>query len=80
MNPTTKAHSSPFALAVEGMTCGHCKARVEKTLGALDGVSEIVVDLEDGTARVALDDGKTSIAQVTAAISAAGYPARVLEG
>ena len=35
-------------LKIEGMMCGHCKMRVEKALGAVDGVSSVEVNLEDG--------------------------------
>ena len=34
-------------LKVEGMTCGHCKAAVEKALKAVDGVEDAVVSLEE---------------------------------
>ena len=33
-------------IRIEGMACGHCSARVEKALAALDGVSEVTVSLE----------------------------------
>ena len=39
---------------IEGMMCGHCEARVKKTLEALEGVSEAVVSHEAGTAVVTL--------------------------
>ncbi len=39
---------------IEGMMCGHCEARVKKTLEALDAVSEAVVSHENGTAVVTL--------------------------
>ena len=39
---------------IEGMMCGHCEARVKKTLEALDAVSEAVVSHESGTAVVTL--------------------------
>ena len=42
-------------LKVEGMTCGHCKAAVEKALKAVDGVKDAVVDLEEKTAEVTLN-------------------------
>ena len=42
-------------LKVEGMTCGHCKAAVEKALKAVDGVEDAVVDLEEKTAEVTLN-------------------------
>ena len=37
---------------IEGMACAHCKATVEKALGALDGVTSVAVNLSDGTAVV----------------------------
>ncbi len=39
---------------IEGMMCGHCEARVKKTLEALEGVNEAVVSHEAGTAIVTL--------------------------
>jgi len=33
-------------LKVEGMTCGHCKMRVEKALNAVKGVENATVNLE----------------------------------
>ena len=39
-------------LKIEGMMCGHCEARVKKTLEAVDGVSQAVVSHENGTAVV----------------------------
>ena len=42
-------------LKVEGMTCGHCKAAVEKALKAVDGVEDAAVNLEEKTAEVTLN-------------------------
>ncbi len=42
-------------LKVEGMTCGHCKAAVEKALKALDGVEDAAVNLDEKTAEVTLN-------------------------
>ena len=33
-------------LNVEGMSCGHCVKAVESSVGALNGVSSVKVDLE----------------------------------
>ena len=41
-------------MKIEGMMCGHCEARVKKTLEALEGVSEAAVSHEEGTAVVTL--------------------------
>ncbi|MBU5488853.1 cadmium-translocating P-type ATPase [Clostridium sp. MSJ-8] len=42
-------------MKIEGMMCGHCEARVKKTLEAIDGVVEATVSHESGTAIVKLD-------------------------
>jgi len=40
-------------MVIKGMSCGHCSARVEKVLNAIDGV-EATVDLESNSATVKL--------------------------
>ncbi len=42
-------------MKIEGMACGHCSARVEKALNAIDGVSA-KVDLEAKTAAITLTE------------------------
>lgn len=42
-------------LNIEGMSCGHCEARVRKALENLDGVSRAVVSHESKTAVVTLE-------------------------
>lgn len=42
-------------MKIEGMMCGHCEARVKKTLEALPGVSEAAVSHEKGIAVVTLN-------------------------
>ena len=41
-------------MKIEGMMCGHCEARVKKTLEGIEGVTEAVVSHENGTAVVTL--------------------------
>ena len=41
-------------MKINGMMCGHCEARVKKTLEALEQVTEAVVSHEAGTAVVTL--------------------------
>ena len=41
-------------MKIEGMMCGHCEARVKKTLEAINGVESAVVSHTDGTAIVTL--------------------------
>lgn len=55
---------------VGGMSCGHCSARVEKAIAALDGVDSVSVDLAAGQATV---DGSVAAEKVIAAVKDAGY-------
>ncbi len=41
-------------ISIEGMTCGHCSARVEKALKAVDGIVDAKVDLANKNATVEL--------------------------
>ncbi len=45
-NPERKDNNMIKTLKVEGMSCGHCKARVEKVVKAIDGVDNAEVNLE----------------------------------
>ena len=58
---------------ITGMMCGHCEARVKKTLEAIDGVTEAVVSHEAGTAVVTL---ASDVADETLkdAVEAQDYP------
>ncbi len=58
-------------LVIEGMSCGHCAAHVEKALNAIDGASA-KVDLNAKTATVELiSDVKDDTLKAT--IADAGY-------
>ena len=41
---------------IEGMTCGHCSARVEKALKAVDGIVDAKVDLANKNAIIEMND------------------------
>lgn len=43
-------------MKIEGMMCGHCEARVKKTLEALPQVASAEVSHKDGTAVVTLSE------------------------
>jgi len=62
-------------LAIGGMTCASCVARVEKKLNKVPG-AQAVVNLATETARVTLTDDVDAAALV-AAVESAGYTARV---
>ena len=65
-------------LAVEGMTCASCVARVEKKLSRLDGVSASV-NLATESARVTAP-AEVSDDDLVAAVARAGYTARPKAG
>lgn len=67
----------PLTLKIDGMSCGHCVARVEKTLAKLDGVAVRKVDL--GSAEVMYDPSRTPFERIRQALDDAGYTARPVE-
>ncbi|MDQ3867896.1 MAG: heavy-metal-associated domain-containing protein [Actinomycetota bacterium] len=58
---------------VLGKTCAHCVRAVETEVGAVEGVSDVRVDLE--TKIVTVDGDAVEEAAVRAAIEEAGYEA-----
>ena len=58
-------------IRIEGMTCAHCSARVEKALNALEGVLA-KVDLEGKKAEAVVGPGVTD-AMLRDAVTQAGY-------
>ena len=65
-------------LAVQGMTCAACAARIEKTLNEISGV-EAAVNYATETAMVAFDGESQSQEAVLAAISRIGYSAHAVD-
>ncbi|MBU2358231.1 heavy-metal-associated domain-containing protein [Loktanella sp. M215] len=58
--------------SIPAMSCGHCKATVEKTVLALDPAATLSFDMPART--VAIDSGRDD-ALLRAALKDAGYPA-----
>lgn len=58
-------------IEIDGMSCGHCQARVEKVLNEIDGV-EAKVDLKKKRAVVNLKK-EVSDQILTTAVTEAGY-------
>lgn len=57
---------------IEGMSCGHCAARIEKSLAKLDGVTSVKVNLAGKFAEIETSK-ELEDQPVTDAIDAAGY-------
>jgi Cu2+-exporting ATPase len=69
-------------MKIEGMMCGHCEARVKRTLEAAAGVAAASVDHTAGTAVVEFADGAdvdATLAALTAAVEADGYAVKGVE-
>jgi copper chaperone len=66
-----------LTLQIDGMSCGHCVARVEKTLSKLDGVFPSRVEV--GSAEIDYDPARTPFERVRLALDDAGYAARPVQ-
>ena len=64
-------------LAIEGMTCASCVARLESALRAVPGVMQASVNLASESARVEAVAGAATTHDLLAAVSAAGYSASI---
>jgi uncharacterized membrane protein YraQ (UPF0718 family)/copper chaperone CopZ len=56
--------------AIEGMTCNHCVANVDKNLKAIDGVNDVSVHLQKGEAVI---DGNVDTSKIKEVIEGIGY-------
>ena len=74
--PAAKAPASAgtsTTYQVEGMTCGHCATSVTEEITALDGVTDVHVDLVAGGLSTVTVTGTAAPADVRAAVEEAGY-------
>ena len=59
-------------IIIEGMACGHCTARVQKALEAVEGIAEVIMSLEKKSAEITLNAPVDDEA-LRAAVTEAGY-------
>lgn len=62
-------------LPVEGMSCASCVTSIKKSLGSMNGVNRVDVDLQLRQAKVVYQAEKVSPKQIAAAINKLGYKA-----
>ena len=62
--------ANPYTLSVPDMSCGHCRASIDKALQSLGGTPEF--DMEHRRVTVS---GDVPPARVIAALDAIGFPA-----
>ncbi|RZS57274.1 heavy metal translocating P-type ATPase [Sphaerotilus mobilis] len=70
--PALAPDDAHWSIAIEGMTCASCVARVEKALRQVEGVADASVNLATETASIAAAPAVT-LASLTAAVTRAGY-------
>lgn len=58
---------------VEGMSCSHCVSAIQKSVGELDGVKGVTVDLKGKTVTVDHDASKISLGSIKSTIEDLGY-------
>ncbi|MBT2689979.1 copper chaperone CopZ [Bacillus sp. ISL-47] len=60
-------------LKVSGMSCGHCVKAVEGSVGKLNGVEKVSVDLDNGQVQVQYDSSSVSLESIKETIDDQGY-------
>ncbi|MDG4476909.1 heavy metal translocating P-type ATPase [Thiovibrio frasassiensis] len=66
-----------LALAIAGMTCASCSARIEKVVGGMAGVRSMQVNLASESATVVFDPEVVSQRQIREGIERLGFKAQV---
>lgn len=69
-NRTKAMDKGVIKITVKGMSCGHCKAMVEKNLGNLPGVESVTVDLASGETVI---KGETDLSAIREVINDLGF-------
>ena len=72
------AREETMELAIEGMTCASCVARIEKALKAVPGVTQASVNLATERATVRAVTGAVDISVLAKAVAETGYEARAV--
>ena len=89
-NPANKAATTavnePFnnlakaVITVDGMSCGGCVSTINAALESFEGIKDINVDVASGKTEVIYRTDKlTDVGKLVDAITASGYPAKVLK-
>jgi Cu+-exporting ATPase len=63
-------------LAIGGMTCASCVARIERKLAKLDGIADVTVNLATEHATVGYGPSRITVADLVQTVETAGHSAR----
>lgn len=68
-----------ISFQIEGMHCGSCETLIKDELAEIQGITDIQVSYKTGKGMLKLDSQKSNTSDIIAAISNAGYTARILD-
>jgi copper chaperone CopZ len=63
-------------LTVDDMSCAHCEKRIQKSLEALPGISNLAIHLEQRIVEFDLNASETPYSTVFSTLEQIGYPAK----
>ncbi len=71
-----KSNTAKAVLDVQGMSCSGCINQIKSGLAGIDGISDVLVDLNSGRVQVFYDSTRVKdLEMIASAITAVGYPA-----
>lgn len=65
--------TNQITLQVQGMTCGHCVKSVENSVGGMNGVERVLVELTNGTVAVEYNENEVKVQEIKDTIEDQGY-------
>ena len=60
-------------IKVMGMSCDHCTQTIMRSVGAILGVQQVMVNLEKKEVRVDIDENQTNLMAITSKIVEVGF-------
>ena len=60
-------------LNVQGMSCGHCVKAVESSVGELNGIETVKVNLDEAKVAISFNEAQVSLEQIKETIEEQGY-------
>ena len=60
-------------LNVQGMSCGHCVKAIEGSVGHLEGINEVNVNLSEAQVEVSFNESQVSLEKIKETIEEQGY-------
>ncbi len=61
-------------LTAPDISCGHCVATIQKTVGGLTGVASVQANEQTKQVKIEFDPSRVSLAQIEATLDDEGYP------